>query len=322
MGATTNTSTTSTPAAQPQRKAQFFPRLLSSLVLWSIVLLIIFKGYPIMFCLMITLVSSIALWEFYALLEKAGHPSFKFLGVFAGCVLISLGWFFARDGQWMELKHVEELIIILLVLGVFFRQLPQRGNPKPIETMTNTVFGILYIPWLLNFITKLTYLDVPTVNVIPTLADVGAGSNEGGRFFVLYLILVTKFSDVGAYVVGSLFGRHKLIPRISPNKTWEGAVGAVLVPLGLSVGMYYAQFDWFNGLHFTLRDAILLGVLFGFVAMIGDLAKSLIKRQAQVKDSGKFIPGIGGALDLVDSLLFTAPIFYLYLRLIVGVAEK
>lgn len=310
MEATTNNAT---PAAAPlpQRRAQFFPRLLSSLVLWSIVLLIIFKGYPFLFCLTITVVSSVALWEFYALLDRAGHPSFKFLGVFAGCILISLGWFFARNSQWIELKHVEELIVILLVLGVFFRQLPQRGNPKPIETMTNTVFGILYIPWLLNFVTKLTYLDVPNV----------AGS-EGGRFFVLYLILITKFSDVGAYVVGSLFGRHKLIPRISPNKTWEGAVGAILVPLGLSVGMYYAQFDWFNSLHFTLRDAMVLGVLFGFVAMIGDLAKSLIKRQAQVKDSGKFIPGIGGALDLVDSLLFTAPIFYLYLRLIIGVAEK
>jgi phosphatidate cytidylyltransferase len=311
MVATSNTSTASAPAAPPQRRAQFFPRLLSSLVLWGIVLLIIFKGYPMMFCLMITLVSSIALWEFYALLEKAGHPSFKFLGVFAGCVLVSLGWFFARNSQWIELNNFEELIVILLVLGVFFRQLPQRGNPKPIETMTNTVFGILYIPWLLNFVTKLTYLDAPNV----------AGS-EGGRFFVLYLILITKFSDIGAYVTGSLFGRHKLIPRISPNKTWEGAAGAVLVPLGLSVGMYYAQFDWFNNLHFTLRDAILLGVMFGFVAMIGDLAKSLIKRQAQVKDSGKLIPGIGGALDLVDSLLFTAPIFYLYLRLVVGVAEK
>jgi phosphatidate cytidylyltransferase len=310
MDATTNNTANAT-GVTPQRKTQVFPRLLSSIVLWSVVLLIIFKGSPILFCLTITLVSSVALWEFYALLEKAGHPSFKFLGVFAGCVLISLGWFFARHAQWIELKHVEELIVILLVLGVFFRQLPQRGNPKPIETMSNTVFGILYIPLLLNFITKLTYLDVPSV----------AGS-EGGRFFVLYLILITKFSDVGAYVVGSLFGRHKLVPRISPNKTWEGAVGAILVPMGLSVGMFYASFDWFEPIRFTLRDAIALGVLFGFVAIIGDLAKSLIKRQAQVKDSGRFIPGIGGALDLVDSLLFTAPIFYLYLRLIVGVAEK
>jgi phosphatidate cytidylyltransferase len=231
--------------------------------------------------------------------------------VFAGCVLISLGWFLARHAQWIELKHLEELIVILLVLGVFFRQLPQRGNPKPIETMANTVFGILYVPWLLNFITKLTYLDVPSV-----------GGSEGGRFFVLYLIVITKFSDVGAYVVGSLVGRHKLLARISPNKTWEGALGGVAVPLGLSLAMYSASFQWFDSLRFTLRDAVALGVLIGLVAIIGDLAKSLIKRQAQVKDSGQFIPGIGGALDLVDSLLFTAPIFYLYLRLIVGVAEK
>src|SRR5207247_4233039 len=129
--------------------------------------------------------------------------------------------------QYRELvSHSDELVVLVFVFSVFFRQLPQRGNPKPIETMANTLFGILYVPWLLNFITKLTYLE---------------SASEGkldGRFFVLLLMLVTKFSDVGAYVVGSLIGRHKLIPRISPNKTWEGAVGGILVPLGLSLLMY------------------------------------------------------------------------------------
>jgi phosphatidate cytidylyltransferase len=312
MDATENKAPTAASPAPtvPQRRAPFLSRLLSSIVLWALVLLAIFQKSPIWFYVAIAVLSGVALWEFYTLLEKAGQPSFKFFGVFGGCLVISLGWYFHRHAQWLQAKHVEEFLVLLFVLGVFLRQLPQRGNVKPIETMSNTLFGILYIPWLLNFITKIAYLEAPDIT-----------GNGDGRFFVLYLILVTKFSDVGAYVIGSLFGRHKMAPTISPNKTWEGAVGAILVPLGLSLAMYWAQWQWLERLRFTLRDAIILGVLLGFIAVLGDLAKSLIKRQARVKDSGHFIPGIGGALDLVDSLLFTAPIFYMYLRLMLGIPE-
>jgi phosphatidate cytidylyltransferase len=117
---------------------------------------------------------------------------------------------------------------------------------------------------------------------------------------------------MGAYSVGSLIGRHKMIPRISPGKTWEGFAGAVFVSTAASlvfVHFFGAKMAGMNFLHATI-----LGIVLSVTAVIGDLIESLFKREAGVKDSGSLFPGIGGILDLLDSLLFNAPIMYLYLR--------
>ena len=129
---------------------------------------------------------------------------------------------------------------------------------------------------------------------------------------MLYFVIVTKFSDTGAYAVGSLIGRHQMIPRISPGKTWEGFGGAIAVSTAASlvfVHFFGRQMPCMTALH-----AVVLGVVLSVAAVIGDLIESLFKREAGVKDSGKLFPGIGGILDLLDSLLFNAPIMYLYLR--------
>jgi len=153
----------------------------------------------------------------------------------------------------------------------------------------------MYVPWLLNFIQKINYF--PGVN---------------GTLYVLYFIVVTKFSDTGAYIVGSLIGRTKMIPRISPGKTWEGFAGAILFSVGASVGFGYLARNKMPEL--APVHAILLGLILGITAVIGDLIESIFKREAGVKDSGGFFPGIGGILDLLDSLLFNAPLMYVYLR--------
>ena len=156
----------------------------------------------------------------------------------------------------------------------------------------------MYVPWLLNFIQKIQFF--PGID---------------GKYFLLYFVLVTKFSDMGAYAVGSLIGKHKMIPRISPAKTWEGFFGAILVSTGASLAFVHffgAKMVGMNYLH-----AIVLGVVLSVTAVIGDLIESLFKREAGVKDSGALFPGIGGILDLLDSLLFNAPIMYLYLRHII-----
>jgi len=153
----------------------------------------------------------------------------------------------------------------------------------------------MYVPWLLNFIQK--------INFFPKVE---------GHYYLLYFVLVTKFSDMGAYSIGSLIGRHKMIPRISPGKTWEGFGGAILVSTGASLAFAHVFRDKLAGMNWI--HATILGVVLSVCAVVGDLIESLFKREAGVKDSGRFFPGIGGILDLLDSLLFNAPIMYLYLR--------
>jgi phosphatidate cytidylyltransferase len=188
--------------------------------------------------------------------------------------------------------------LILFVLGLCVRQFVSRSNTAGILAISTTLFGLMYVPWLLNFIQK--------INFFP-------GLDGNGKFFVLYFILVTKLSDTGAYAVGSLIGRHKMIPRISPGKTWEGFAGAIVVSTLGSVLFVKFLGDRMTGM--TLLHAVILGVVLSSTAVIGDLIESLFKREAGVKDSGNLFPGIGGILDLLDSLLFNAPIMYLYLRL-------
>jgi phosphatidate cytidylyltransferase len=155
----------------------------------------------------------------------------------------------------------------------------------------------MYVPWLLNFIQKINYFR---------------HVDGDGHFYVLYFVLITKFSDAGAYAVGSLIGKHKMIPRISPGKTWEGFGGAIVVS-----GIASVVFVHFAGSRMPSMNwvhAVILGIVLSATAVIGDLIESIFKREAGVKDSGRIFPGIGGILDLLDSLLFNAPIMYLYLR--------
>jgi phosphatidate cytidylyltransferase len=132
------------------------------------------------------------------------------------------------------------------------------------------------------------------------------------------LIAVTKFSDMGAYLTGSAIGRHLMSPQISAKKTWEGFFGALGFALLCSLALFKLMPGHLSMLNWT--HASVLGLLLGFGAVIGDLAESIVKRSTGVKDSGNLLPGIGGALDLIDSLLFTAPLLFFYLRLVIRVS--
>jgi phosphatidate cytidylyltransferase len=201
----------------------------------------------------------------------------------------------------------ETAMLLLFLLTVITRQMFARlREDEPLQSMAYTLFGLLYVLWLFNFMTKIIY-------VVPR-SETGAVM---GQFYCLYLIAITKFSDMGAYLTGSLIGRHPLIPHISPKKTWEGFFGAMGFSLLASLALFKLMPGHLAVLNWT--HATILGLLLGFAAVIGDLAESIIKRSTGVKDSGRLLPGIGGALDLVDSLLFTAPLLFFYLRLVVRV---
>ena len=137
-----------------------------------------------------------------------------------------------------------------------------------------------------------------------------------GQYLVLFVVAVTKFTDVGAFLCGSLFGRTPFFPNISPKKTWEGIIGALVAGVLVGIGVFH-----FLGSHlppFSLAMICILSLLFGVIGIGGDLAESLLKRSLQTKDSGHALPGIGGGLDLIDSLLFTLPpAYFIFLFLLV-----
>jgi phosphatidate cytidylyltransferase len=133
---------------------------------------------------------------------------------------------------------------------------------------------------------------------------------DGRLLLGLWLIAVTKFCDVGALLSGMAFGRHKMAPVISPKKTWEGAIGGVLISAGLGALIAWLCRDSFPA-HFTPAFAALAAVPVAVIGVVSDLIESVIKRRANRKDSGNTIPGIGGVFDLTDSLILTAPIGFL-----------
>jgi phosphatidate cytidylyltransferase len=288
-------------------RSVFIFRFLSTIALWSIALVIAFSGYEMAFWALISVFGLIALWEFYRMLDHKGLPNFKLTGLICGAVmLIGSFYYFSRFGLARSYDF-EVAVLLFFLLTVFTRQMFESlREDEPLQTMAYTLFGLLYVLWLYNFITKIVY--------VPPRSAAGLVT---GQFYCLYLIAVTKFSDMGAYLTGSLIGRHQLIPHISPKKTWEGFFGALVFSLFASVGLFRLMPGHLSMLNWT--HAIILGLLLGFAAVIGDLAESIIKRSTGVKDSGNMLPGIGGALDLIDSLLFTAPLLFFYLRLVVHV---
>ena len=292
---------TTVPSPQLSKTKIFLRRLLSFVVLWTVVIAALFSGHKwisdYVFLVVMVLLGGFGLAEFYGLVEKRDLVCFKGWGLFGGLLLI-VATFLRVSGTWGSddgRARVNDFETSFLILCL--RQFVSRSNTAGILAISTTLFGLMYVPWLLNFIQK--------INFFPDIGD-------NGKFYVLYFILVTKFSDTGAYVVGSMIGKHKMIPRISPGKTWEGFGGAIVVSTAAS--MVFAHFlgDKMPGM--TLTHAVALGILLSAAAVLGDLVESLFKREAGVKDSGKFFPGIGGILDLLDSLLFNAPIMYLYLR--------
>lgn len=259
-------------------------RIISSVVLIAIICAVIFS--KALCGLTVVLFIIAGLYEYFTMLEKKGISIYKYFGIGMG-IIIPLSIMF----QFEPTKNWELLFIVLALLFLILMQFKRRNNSGVIVDISTTLFGILYVSWFFSFAIKIRYMD-------------------GGLGFLAALLLITKLGDIGAYVVGRSFGRHLLIPRISPNKTIEGALGSFIFSLiGALISMAFLDFGY---LHL-----ILIGAGLSILGQLGDLSESLLKRDCGVKDSGNLIPGMGGMLDEIDSLLFTAPVFYFYLSAIV-----
>ncbi|MGD0598118.1 MAG: phosphatidate cytidylyltransferase [Sedimentisphaerales bacterium] len=192
------------------------------------------------------------------------------------------------EGFFPEVHY--EVLLAFGVMACFLYQRIKYGIPGVLANCGAACFSILYLGWLGVFI--------PAVRIL------------FGPWHLLMLIFVVKCSDIGAYTAGRFLGKHKFSPVISPKKTWEGMAGAVV--LAALVAVAFAVFcdimSW--------RLAVVFGVVFAFIGQLGDLAESMLKRDAETKDSSNSVPGFGGILDVVDSILITAPFGYLFFSLL------
>jgi phosphatidate cytidylyltransferase len=281
----------------------FLSRLTSTLALWGLCGATIYWAFEWGLWALIHALSLCGLYEFYKMQSTANGAVFRKTGLLLG-VLITTGTLMtARTAGSDAAVTFASASVALAVLVVFTLQVFTKSDGTPsISAASATLLGVFYVPFLSAFISALIYFTPRDSQGLLT-----------GHYYLLYLAAVTKFSDCGAYVVGSLFGKHPMIPDISPKKTWEGFAGALLIPASISWLMFKLLPSQLS-LIVSNERALILGISIAAVAVVGDLAESLVKRATGTKDSGHFIPGIGGALDLVDSLLFTGPLFYLYLR--------
>jgi len=262
----------------------FLKRVISSVLL--ITLTIVAINVLWLFCLVITILIALALNEFFAMVESKGTKVYRYFGILIGIVIpISIFFKFQLTKSW------ELLFISLALITLFLLQLSRKKTAASVEAISVTLFGILYISWLFSFLIKLRYLPY------------GAG-------IVGMLILTVKSGDIGAYLIGSRFGKTPLISYISPKKTVEGAVG------GLIFSVIFCMASSIFLPIFSLTHLLFIGIFIGILSLFGDLSESLIKRDCQVKDSGNILPGLGGILDVLDSLIFTTPVIYFYISII------
>ena len=268
-------------------------------ILVILVLLVVYATNPIAQILIVLAVSALAgvgIWEFGRLASSKGLKPAYLLMVSIG-VLEVIAFFIAH--KWI---HSQELPIFVFAigLGLFFLNRFRRSE----EALVNVAvefFGVVYVAVPLSYMLAILYPIAPS-----TVQD--------GRWWLFYLLFVTKITDIGAYFIGRIWGKQPLAPHLSPKKTVEGALAGLICAVLLSLGMVFLG-RTFAGSAFPLKliDAVWLGVLIGLFGQVGDLAESLLKRDAAVKDSNN-IPGLGGVLDMIDSLIFTAPIVYFYLK--------
>jgi len=248
---------------------------------------------------------TVAILEMYSLMDQAKIPVFRFYGLVCGIGMISATYFNIGPAptDMLAAYRWETAVLFAAVVCIFIRQFPQKYNEQPLETVACTLLGILYVPFLFNFITRLLFAWEP---------NDGGPISATGRNLIFYLVLVTKVTDAGAYFVGREYGKTKLFPRLSPSKTWEGLAGGVATAIVASTLYCMISGGRIGVLELSIWDALILGVLLAVVGAIGDLFESLLKRASGAKDSGSMLPGMGGILDVLDSLLFSAPVLYAY----------
>ncbi|SJZ64936.1 phosphatidate cytidylyltransferase [Selenihalanaerobacter shriftii] len=269
-------------------------RVISAIIGIPLLILILHIG-GILFLLTVLLLAALGLNEFYRLASAKGVRPNRSLGLLSGLFLLTVTYL---NSKQLLIYFKPELIIISILFLLLLNNLvggKDQDKSALLDTAV-TMLGILYVCGLLLYLILIYNFNLDGMQI--------------GRKLVWLPILATWMADTAAYFTGLNFGKHKLAPNISPNKTIEGALGGIAG--SLLIVLIYGS--W---LSIGIKERIVLGVLLAIVSQLGDLVESAFKRDAQIKDSGNIIPGHGGILDRFDSLLFTLPLVYYYFQFLV-----
>jgi phosphatidate cytidylyltransferase len=290
------------PDPSPRRQASNLSlRLVTAGLLIPPLLWIIYQGglYVLATVIVIALV---ALNEFYQLIEQKGAEPLRGQGMAAAAALPVVMYF--------GYESMATVLMTAVLLAMMFVQLTKNRISEALASISGTFFGVFYVGWLLSHVVVLRQF---TQVVTARWPEVGTGMHpDVGGFYLFFTISTVIAGDVGAYFVGRSYGRRKLAPRISPSKTVEGALGAIVA--GTAMGLAQkAGFDFFApdlSRHLTWLAVVPIALSLTIIGMVGDLIESLLKRDAQVKDTGTLLPGTGGVLDRIDSNLIAIPVMY------------
>jgi phosphatidate cytidylyltransferase len=254
-------------------------RILSGVVMAVFLILVIFYGSAPIHALLAGALVVLGLSEYFSMLEHVGVKGYKNLAYGLGVLLILcvyLGDYFL---PWAVLSFT----------AIFAAWLFSNSDIKEaLNQIAGTLLGIIYVAGPLGFLLAIVMLDK-------------------GRFLLFFIFFIVWSGDTGAYYVGKNFGKRLLAPKVSPGKTIEGSIGGIF---GSLVGGLIAWIWFLEGI--SLVHCLIVIIICAIIGQFGDLAESIIKRSAGVKDSGTIIPGHGGILDRIDSLIFAGPLFYVY----------
>jgi phosphatidate cytidylyltransferase len=262
-----------------------FRRIASSLVLIPVTLGFVWFAPPLYYLIGLGIVGSLSLYEYYQLTRKMGLRGQPWFG-YAGFWILLVGF----QETWLPAARLSMILLVAAFLAAMWRKDPIRDR---VLGMMANLLGIFYLGLCLYPAFALRY---------------GFGDRIGLEW-TLTLLAVIWTGDTAAFLAGKRFGRTRLAPQLSPNKTNEGAAAGLLI--GLLVAVLLRRFLFTD---LPLRHVVVTSLLIGVFGQLGDLAESMLKRAAAVKESSNLIPGHGGVLDRIDSLLFAFPILYLYLQ--------
>jgi phosphatidate cytidylyltransferase len=291
-----------------ERRKELMMRLGSSAVLIPFVLWTIAQG-GLFYLGVVVVIGILAQHEFYGLIVDKGAKPIKSVGMGFGAAVIIVAYF---GNEYQAMLLMTASLLVLMVA-----QLRKNEIHEAMASISGTFFGVFYVSWLLSHAVLLRKFDVAAAAHYDPALLVTLNITPGtGIFFMVYTLVTVVGCDVGAYFAGRAWGRRKLAPQISPNKSVEGALGGVIAGglFGLSTKLVFDLFwpDWSAAIPWSaaLGFAFVLCV----VGTIGDLVESLLKRDAKVKDTGALLPGMGGVLDRIDAPLLGLPTMY-YLML-------